>query len=222
MLAPDVEVCALQLPGRESRLREAPLTELDQVISAVTTAIRPYLTLPFAFFGHSMGAGMAFELSRSLARGGDPLPNHLFVSGRRGPRLPEPDPPIHDLPDDQFIAEMRDRYGGIPDEVAENPELLELLLPCLRADMTVFETHAFVDGDPVPCPISAFGGEGDWRAGPKELEAWRQETNGSFAMKMFPGGHFFIQTALAEVLQAVSAELRSSVFETAMVKGTQR
>jgi medium-chain acyl-[acyl-carrier-protein] hydrolase len=206
-LPADVEVLAVQPPGRESRFQERPLTDLAALVDALTPAVRGYLSGPYAFFGHSLGATVAFELARRLARGGQRPPVYLFVSGRRGPRLPNPDPPIRHLPDAEFIDELKDRYGGVPDEVLQHAELLQLLLPILRADITMFETYEYREADPLRCPLAAFGGTEDPRSARPQIGAWREETAGPFSAAMFPGGHFFIDSARGELLATVSRHL---------------
>jgi len=202
-----VEVCALQLPGRGGRLREPTFTRVSQLIPIVAEVILPYLDMPFAFFGHSLGAFIAFELARQLRRQLDLQPAHLFVSGQRAPQMPDPHPPIRHLPDGEFIEEVRCRYNGIPETVLQTPELMEILLPSLRADFSMNETYRYLAGDPLNCSISCFGGMDDRSRTREELMAWRAQTVGSFELKMIPGDHFFIQTAQIPLLRVVSREL---------------
>jgi surfactin synthase thioesterase subunit len=133
------------LPGRKDRLHEAPFTRLPPLVQALSGAIFPYLDKPFAFFGHSMGALIAFELVRHLRRQQRPTPVHLFVSGHGAPELDTPRSPIHQLPHHAFIEELC-RLNGTPDEVFKNEELLELLLPALRADFAVCEEYVYTSG----------------------------------------------------------------------------
>lgn len=211
----DVEVAAVLLPGRESRLREPPMRSMSELLAALIPALEPQLDRPFAFFGHSMGSLVAFEVARALQRRGGPAPRRLLVSGRRAPHLPEREPPIHQLDDDAFIAEIQRRYNGIPPELLQYPELLELLLPALRADMSVIETHRpHDDGQPpVPFngPISVFGGRDDTRATRQELEGWNAHTPEPLVLRQFGGGHFyFSDTGTRDALiTAVAADLRS-------------
>ena len=121
-------------------------------------SIVPLLTTPFVFFGHSLGAMTSFEVARRLRRAGQPMPLRMFASAHRAPHLPHPHPILHGLADKEFIDQLCRQYGGIPQAVLDNPDLVELMLPCLRADFTVFETYSYGDEAPLPCPITAFGG----------------------------------------------------------------
>src|SRR5437763_15337105 len=134
-LSEAIEVCPVQLPGRGARISEPPFTELSPLVRAAAQALAPHLDKPFAFFGHSMGALICFELARHLRKDGGPQPVHLFVSGRCGPQTPR-EPFAGDLPDSEF-QEMLRRYNGTPEEVLENRELMELLLPAVRADFAL-------------------------------------------------------------------------------------
>lgn len=202
----DIEVCAIQLPGRESRLREPPFTRLSPLVRALVQAIQPCLSLPIAIFGHSLGALVGFELARQLRRQKMPGPVCLFVSGHRAPHLPSRTPPVHQLPQEEFIAEMR-RLKGTPEEVLQHTELLRLLLPLLRADFAVNETYGYTPEAPLACPIYAFGGLEDDEANYDELVAWREHTCNSFELRMFPGDHFFLYSARAPLLQAIAEDL---------------
>lgn len=202
----DIEVCPVQLPGRESRLREPPYTHVEALLQALTEVLPPYLDLPFAFFGHSMGALIAFELVRELRRRGGPQPVHLFVSGRRSPEVPAREEPIHDLPEPEFLEKIRE-LNGTPEEVLQHAELMRLLLPILRADFSINENYAFVPGDPLEMGISAFGGLGDEEVTREDLAAWAQHTRGRFRQRMLPGDHFFLQGAKDLVTEALARDL---------------
>lgn len=206
-LPAELEVCAVQLPGRETRLQERAFTHLPDIVSALVVAMRAEFDRPFAFFGHSMGAVVATELARTLQAGAGPVPEHLIVSGRRAPHLADTDAPIHCLPDAAFVAELNRRYGGIPQEVLQHQELLDLLLPCLRADLTALETFQPPAGPGLSMPISAFGGSEDPRASRAQLEAWRHATHGIFRSRVFPGDHFFLNSRRADVLADLSITL---------------
>jgi len=205
-----VEVCAVELPGRGRRLREPPYYQLSSMVSDLLLALCPYLDKPFAFFGHSMGALISFELARMLRQRGWPEPAQIFVSARRSPQIPDIDPPTYNLPEDEFIAEIR-RLNGTPHEVLEHPELLQLLIPILRADFAVCQTYAYVPDLPLSCPITAFGGRQDLDVLSEHLEAWREHTLSAFALHLLPGDHFFINAPQARLLQILIQELHRLV-----------
>jgi medium-chain acyl-[acyl-carrier-protein] hydrolase len=201
-LPSDIDVVSVQLPGRETRLREPPLTALPQIIDALAREIEPWLDRPAAFFGHSMGGLVAFELARRLRRSGGG-PRALVVSAQRGPRLERADPPLHVLDDVTFVGELQRRYGGIPEEVLRHRDLLELLLPTLRADVRALETYRYQGGPLLECPIVALRGTTDLRTRAPDVAAWASETRGAFTSHVIEGGHFFLQTAQPQVLEIV-------------------
>ena len=207
LLPPDIELCSIQLPGRESRLREAPYRQLLPLVESLSEALQPFLDKPFAFFGHSLGALICFETARYLRRHHSLEPAHLFVSGRRPPHLSNPEPPLHTLADLDFIQQVQRRYNGIPQAILQDRELMQLFLPILRADFQLFESYHYTDAPPLNCPISAFGGWQDRRVTEKELSHWRDQTLKTFNLKMFPGDHFFLQSARTFLLQALTKEL---------------
>jgi len=206
-LPADVEVCPVQLPGRGTRLLEPPFTRLSPLIQALTEAIFPLLDKPFVFFGHSLGALISFELARHLRKEYAVNPVRLFISADRAPQIPNRDPPTHSLPEGEFLAQLR-RLNGTPREVLEDEELRQIMLPLLRADFAVYETYEYSTEPPLNCPISAFGGLQDHRVSRGDLEAWRDQTNVSFSLRMFPGDHFFLNTTQPVLLRALSQELR--------------
>jgi surfactin synthase thioesterase subunit len=206
-LPDEIELCAVQLPGRENRLGEAALSSIPAIVDALMPAFEPALDLPYALFGHSMGAIVASEAARALGATGKPLPDQLIVSSRRPASVPDPDPPLRSLRDAEFVSEISRRYGGIPAEVIAQADLLALLLPCLRADLTALETFQPGARAPLPCPISVFGGADDARVPRAHLEAWRSETSGAFRVRVFAGKHFYLTTRRADVLADISALL---------------
>jgi len=201
-----VELCLVQLPGRGSRSLESPFVRLISLVEAIEPAILEFLDKPFAFFGHSMGAKIGFELARHLRRKEKLEPTHLFVSGCRAPQLPREARPIHDLPEPDFIEELR-RLNGTPNEVLENPELMQLMIPLLRADFAVCSTHTYMAESPLSCSISAYGGLADQEVSRENLEAWRVQTEAMFHLRTFPGDHFFVNANRALLLRVLSEEL---------------
>jgi medium-chain acyl-[acyl-carrier-protein] hydrolase len=142
-------------------------------------------------------------MTRYLGRQAVTHPLHLFVSGRRPPHLPDSQLPLHGLPDDAFIQGVQQRYGGIPALILQDPELLNLFLPILKADFELLESYRYVDDRPLDCSISAFGGYEDNQATQSELINWHRHTRRAFNLTMLPGNHFFIQTAQAQLIQAL-------------------
>ncbi len=202
-----VEVQAVQLPGRESRFREEPYRALGPLADETARVLAGRLEAPFAFFGHSMGAALAFEVTRRLRRAGHELPVHLFVSGRSAPRTPSDEDPIYDLPREEFFAELR-RFEGTPEEVLQHEELMAMLEPVLRADFSVAETYEHVpDPEPLPVPITALGGVEDHEVPAENLDAWAEETSRAFERHLLPGGHFFLNQHRSAVLAIVGREL---------------
>ena len=205
-LPPAVEGCLVQLPGRENRLVERPFRELSRLLPPLGQALYPYLDKPFAFFGHSMGALVSFELARYLRKQYKLAPVRLFVSAYRGPRLPARDTPIHHLPEPEFIAALRG-LNGTPEAVLHNAELMQLVRPTLRADFTLCETYEYLPDEPLTCPISAFGGLQDPDVSREQLALWRDETCGAFILRMFPGDHFFLHNSSLLLLRALCQDL---------------
>ena len=207
-LPPGVEGLAVQLPGRENRLREPALHRLTEVVRGVGRALDELSPeVPVAFFGHSMGALVAYTTACHRRRAGRPGPVRLFVSGKRAPHRRDPRPPIHGLSDSAFVEQVQVRWDGIPAAVLEARELLELMLPTLRADITVVETRELSD-EVLECPISCFGGIDDPSTTREDLEAWKAHTREAFSLRMFEGNHFFVQTSRQQVLAAVAEDLQ--------------
>ena len=207
-LPADVEVCGIQLPGRDLRRREPPITRITPLVQALADALGPELARPYALFGHSTGARVAFELARERRRRDQPGPAVLVVSGRPAPHCPERDP-MHALAAEPLIARLR-RLGGTPEAVLREPELMAMFLPIVRADLEVNEVEAHRPEPPLGCPIVAFGGAHDERCRRDELAAWREHTRGAFTLELFPGGHFFVQTAGQALLAALGRALDRS------------
>lgn len=209
-----IDVCPVQLPGRENRRDEPPVTLFDPLIASLTDALAPFMDVPFALFGHSLGALLCFGLARSLRRQGKAGPCALFVSGRRAPQIPREDRPVSSLTDDEFIEKIR-RFHGTNEDILQNSELMELFLPLLRADFSVYESFAYTLEPPFHCPISAFGGRDDHEVPVASLIAWKDHTVSTFGLHQFPGGHFFLRDAQEQVLQIIIDELAPFLESTA-------
>ncbi|SNS47677.1 medium-chain acyl-[acyl-carrier-protein] hydrolase [Granulicella rosea] len=180
-----IDLCPVFLPGREMRLSEQPYEDASALIADLEFALQPYLDRPYAFFGHSMGALLAFELAQAFR------PEHLFVSGRIATHLPWPHRHIHALPDEELVSELGRRYGGNPQALLDDPALGEIFLPILRADLAVVESYRFRHDRTLVCPVTAYTGEADLSVSETGLSAWRQRTNGAFRSQRFAGDHFY-------------------------------
>jgi medium-chain acyl-[acyl-carrier-protein] hydrolase len=205
LLPQDVEVCAIQLPGREYRLAEPAYTNLDSLIEALADAIAPYLDRPFAFFGHSMGSLVCFELARQLRRTHDKHPVHLYIGAYRAPHLPNPNVKIYHLPLEVFKVILR--ADGIPERILQNEELMQAMLPTLRADFELCDTHIYKEEAPLQCSFSIFGGQEDNRISPAELDAWRIHSSALCSLSLLPGSHFFLHSAQDLLLSTLSQDL---------------
>lgn len=206
-LPTSVEVYLVRLPGRETRLREPLLTRLSEVVEAVVPELLPFTDKPFALFGHSMGALFSFEIAALLRSKYGIEPAHLFVSGCRAPQIKRTKPPIYDLPEERFVEELR-RLNGTPEEVLEDPELMRLMKPILRADFEISETYTYSPTAPLDCPITVFGGLLDPEASRSELKAWCEQTTSAFSLQVFPGDHFFLHTSQSDLLRTIAHQLQ--------------
>ena len=205
----NVETFIAHYPGRGSRFNDPPIRDFDSLVGSLLQTIQPLTEKPFAFFGHSMGGLVAFELARQVRGGNLHAPRILFVSACGAPQMPDPNHPIHSLPDSEFLQSLN-RLNGVPAEVLQNLEMMQLLTPMLRADFAVAETYRFNPGSPpLDCPIIAFGGTEDPRVSRERIEGWAVQTNSRFEIINLPGDHFFVNTAKDSILQSVSGEIQS-------------
>ncbi|MEV4600772.1 alpha/beta fold hydrolase [Amycolatopsis sp. NPDC049253] len=199
-LSPDVDVLAVQYPGRQDRFGEAPLTRLPDLADAITQALLPWLDVPVVLFGHSMGATLAYEVGLRLeARGSGP--HAVVVSARRAPSRAGDDTK-HLLDDNALLAEVANLSGTDPHVLADE-ELRALVLPALRADYTAVETHTHPDAPPLAAPIHAHAGADDPRVTPEDVRAWAAHTTGGFRLTTHPGGHFYLTERLPDVVAAL-------------------
>jgi len=205
----DVEVCPIELPGRQTRWQESPFERLDPLVNSLATALSSELGGRFALFGHSMGALVAFELARTLRRRGEGEPETLFVSAGAAPQLPRSLPWVPDQPDSVVREKLRE-LGGVPAEVDESPELMELLMPVIRADFSVCETHRYRPEPPLRCPIVAFCGEQDREVPPARMAPWAEQTTGGFSQHVLPGGHFALENERDKVLTVIRSRLAAA------------
>jgi medium-chain acyl-[acyl-carrier-protein] hydrolase len=201
-----VEVVAVELPGRETRIRERPFRSLEPLVDELMARMPSQLDRPFAFFGHSMGALIAHELACALRRAGVGEPLCLIASAAGPPHAPSPHRPLHDLPDDELRSHLR-RLNGTPEAVLDHDELMKVFFPLLRADLAVCETHVHRPSPPLDCPILAFGGKDDRLVSQERLERWRERSRAGFASWMLPGDHFFLTSAQRLLLWILAGEL---------------
>jgi medium-chain acyl-[acyl-carrier-protein] hydrolase len=201
-----IDLQPVELPGRGSRMREPVINRLESLIEDVLATMRRQTGGPCALYGHSLGALLAFECVRRLHRDGDFEVVELFVSGHRAPHLPRTVPPMHELPRAMFIDRLRD-YDATPEAVLQNTELMDLYEPILRADFTVSERYAFADGGSLGCPIVVFGGRDDPHADLAALYAWERHTTARCSVRVYPGGHFFINQFEGDIIKVLAKEL---------------
>jgi medium-chain acyl-[acyl-carrier-protein] hydrolase len=206
-LPPSVEVTAVRLPGRESRIMQRPYAVLEDLLPDLGDAVSDYCAEPYVLFGHSMGALIAFEYARWLRAHGRRPPEHLVVSGRRAPQLRHNRPLIHTLPDDTFAEQLRE-LGGTPEELLADARVMRLIMPGLRADFQLNDGYRYRPDAPLDCPLTAFGGRADRHVDEPGLAAWAEQTTGPFRHTLFDGGHFFLHSAKESVLGELAGILR--------------
>ena len=208
-VTPLIEVCPVQLPGRENRLSEPCLTSVADVARAAAQGLRPYFDMEFALFGHSLGALLAYELIQTLRQTGGPLARHLIVSAHRAPHIPSPHRSTWQLPDAEFKQRLKE-LNGTPREVLEHQELQALMLPLIRADFRLDETYSHPPAHrPLHCPITAFGGTRDKEVPESHLRAWSELTTNRFDLKMIEGDHFFIHSQSSSLITLITDALRA-------------
>jgi medium-chain acyl-[acyl-carrier-protein] hydrolase len=205
----NIEVCAIQLPGREERIAEPVFKNFRALVESLESTLQPCLDKPFAFFGHSLGALIAYETARKMQSTRSGLPFHLFASACRAPHIPKKTPDIHQLSDPEFIEEIK-QYKGIPESVLQHRELMELMLPILRADFTLNEVYSHTPGPPLDCPICAYCANEDPGIQIKDMEKWQNHTTSDFLLRLFPGGHFYIFDNPKQVIQSIIEDIDSS------------
>jgi medium-chain acyl-[acyl-carrier-protein] hydrolase len=202
-VSPTIRLLPVQLPGREQRFRERPFTEMTPLIEALSEALLPHFDRPFVLVGQSMGALVSFELVRWLRRHGDKRPLGMVVAASKAPQAASSGDPIHSLPRAEFLANLQERYGALPAALAKYEELLDLLLPTLRADVRLVETYSYRPEPPLDCPILAIGGTDDRAVSPTAMAAWKDQTTGDFAQEFVPGDHFVLDSSRRVVVPRI-------------------
>ena len=210
LLPPNVDVWGVEYPGHGSRISE-PLTDrIDALAELIAEAIAAQPAVPYALFGHSMGSLVAFEVCHVLAARNATIPTFLVAAGHRGPHLPASMPPVHDAPDAEFVAHLRE-LGATPPEVLESAELVDLMLPILRNDFRACERYSAPERPPLRTEIAAYGGLADEDADRDALLAWKQETLGRFVLRLFPGGHFFVRECASRVAATLQRDMADAL-----------
>ena len=207
VLGSEVLVAPVHLPGHGKRLNEAPIRNLRLLAQKAFEAIQTELRPPFCFLGHSMGALLAFEVAR-LATSRQILPAYLFVGGAKPPHLRSLSKRTFDLPEPEFLREIR-KFNGTPQEVFDSEELLAFMMPMLRSDFEAVETYVLAGAEPLCCPIVAFGGIRDPTVSEEDLRGWGQYTVAEFSYFLLPGDHFFINTVPVQLGTKLRALLRT-------------
>jgi medium-chain acyl-[acyl-carrier-protein] hydrolase len=201
---PTIEVCPIQTPGRENRLREQSISSMTELVPRVVEAVCPLLDVPYALYGHSLGARVALETARAVRKAGLRGPAHLFVGACGAPQLGWHHPSMRELTDRELLTEIHNRYGGTPSQIIEDPELWPFVVPALRADVTVLETYRYQPEPALTCPITAFYGIRDGMVTSASVGEWRHQTVGAFRCEEIDGNHFFTQPARQRLLEAIA------------------
>lgn len=205
-LSPEIDVLAAQYPGRQDRLREPCLNSIDDLADGVVAALKPLTGRPITILGHSMGATLGFEVARRLESAGV-MPTALFASGRTAPHRNREE--TAHLRDDPGLIEVVKALGGTETAVLDDEDLLAMVLPAIRADYTAVGTYEYRPGPRLTCPIIALTGDNDPRVTIDETDAWREHTSGDFELAVYPGGHFFVNDHVQDILQRIRTHTRS-------------
>lgn len=207
-LPPNINLCAVQYPGRASRFFEAPIESVSELVSSLESDFDSLVDGPFALFGHSMGALVAFELARSLRRNRREGPQHLFISGRTAPQIMSSKENLHTLSEGELLNKLEE-FNGTPRELLENPEVMSLVLNTLRADFKACETYSYQEEVPLSCPISAYGGLSDPDICREDIKSWNEMTSTCFNYSFFTGDHFFLNQSRSSLISVVVSALNS-------------
>jgi medium-chain acyl-[acyl-carrier-protein] hydrolase len=206
-----IQLCPIHLPGREARLNETPHRRMATLIAEMAEDLLPWLDRPWALFGHSMGALVAFELARHFESGAKGRQaSYLFASACKSPvRFDGSRPEIHDLPDEEFLVELQLRYRALPDAIVANSELRALFLPTLRADFELLEQYRYQPTAALSCALRLFGGTEDHAIATADLGEWREVAGSTFSMRLLPGDHFYFKSSPTQLLDLICAELEA-------------
>jgi len=204
-----VELWPIQLPGRENRIREAYPTSISDVADALVADRALRFEGRFIFFGYSLGTLLAYEVAQRLRSSGRPQPARLIMAAHRAPQILLPHPPTWNLPAPEFQQRLKE-LNGTPIEIFHNDDLLDLIVPLMRADLRLDETYVHPPTHEVlSCPITVCGGTCDAETPVDHLDAWRYVTTGTFDRRLFDGDHFFIRSSSTILIDAVASALRA-------------
>lgn len=206
LLPAGVELAAVQLPGREDRQNEAPCQRIDALMPALLSHIAPLTGLPFLFYGHSLGAIVAFDLIREMRRYGLAMPCALLVSGRRAPQLPLSHE-AYGLATDRLFEDYLRLMGATPEAILQRPHWRDRLFPTIRADLNMSDLYEYREEPPLGCPIHCFPGRDDPLVSATEWRGWAAQTGTGFAHTELPGGHFFAAAEQAAIAREAVARL---------------
>jgi surfactin synthase thioesterase subunit len=206
-LPQSIELCPVQLPGRETRAMEPAFSRIEPLVETLSQDLKNYFDLPYVFFGYSMGALIAFDLARRFQETAARTPSFLFLAARRGPRMLGSSS-TKTLNDRQFVDELRS-LGGVAEAVLQSPEIMEMILPTLRADFSLCEDYRYSPGKLLDCPIRVLGGKEDKKIAHADLAAWSEETSASCSVRLFDGGHFFLHNSHSAIVNYILSELLS-------------
>ena len=202
-----IEVCAIEPPGRLARRSERSPRDLDEFTRALEAALAGYLDLPYALFGYSLGALMAFECARALRRNQGLEPRHLIVAAHKAPHIPLKHAPISHAPKESFVHELERRYGPIEPVIKAEPELLDMIVDIMRTDLGMLERYRHQPDTALRCPVVAIGGQQDLSVDRAALQGWQAHTTGGFRTEWFPGGHFFLRQQPQKLRALIQEEL---------------
>jgi len=210
LLPKEIEVCPVQFPGRENRFLEEPFTNLNNLIDELINHLIPFFDKPFVFYGHSLGSLVAFTLANKLKEENLALPILLFLSGKDSPQAVKKNKNLYKLPQGELLEELG-RLNGTPNEILNNIEMMELLLPLIRADFSMHDTYVYKPSSPLSIPISVFGGIDDHDTSYENLLKWKELTNKEFSIRMLPGDHFFLESEREKLIEHISKDILKEI-----------